>query len=195
VTFDVGSVPLVAHFRALPRQTGSDAMDAYRGVRLGTVIQCENGYYAGGRGGGWIYDNDGERVEQVEGDGGSGHAQNFLDAVRSRNPADLNAPMQVGHMSAIYCHVGNMSYRLGEKVPAKVAGEAIATSPLASERFDSLIAHLSANGIDTSAPALTLGGEIRIDPGTDTCVGPNAAEANALARRSYREPFVVPEEV
>jgi hypothetical protein len=61
----------VAQLRALPMKAGVEAMDHYRGVRLGTVVQCENGYYAGGRGGGWIYDNKGKRVEQVEGDGGA----------------------------------------------------------------------------------------------------------------------------
>jgi predicted dehydrogenase len=195
VTYDVGSVPFVAHFRALPKKTGMEAMDDYRGVRLGTVIQCENGYYAGGRGGGWIYDNDGERVEQVEGDGGSGHAQNFLDALRSRKPGDLNAPMQVGHVSALYCHLANMSYRLGERAPAREARNAMESSPLATERFESLLAHLMANGVDTDAPTLTVGETIQMDPETDTCVGPNAAAANALSRRSYREPFVVPDRV
>jgi hypothetical protein len=132
VAYDVGDFPLVAQLRALPMKAGVEAMDHYRGVRLGTVVQCENGYYAGGRGGGWIYDNKGKRVEQVEGDGGSGHVQNFLDAVRSRKPEQLNAPMQAGHMSALYCQLGNMSYRLGEKVPADVGRKGIATSSLAS---------------------------------------------------------------
>jgi hypothetical protein len=195
VAFDVGDFPLIAQLRALPMRPGMEAMDHYRGVRLGTVVQCENGYYAGGRGGGWIHDNDGKRVEQVEGDGGGGHVQNFLDAVRSRRPQDLNAPMQVGHMSALYCHLGNMSYRLGQKVTADVGRKAMHSSPLASEQLESMIAHLAANGVDTGKPALTLGGVIQMDALTDTCIGPNAAEANALASRRYREPFVLPEQV
>jgi len=191
VSYDTGSVPIVAHFRGLPTKTGSDAMDGYRGIRIGTVIQCEQGYYAGGRGGGWIFDNDGKRVEQVEGDGGEGHVQNFLDAVRSRKPEGLNAPMQVGHVSALYCHVANMSYRLGRKAETAAAREAMQASPLASERFESLLKHLAANDVDTSAPALTLGDVIQMDPETDTCVGPNAEQANALTRRPYREPFAL----
>ena len=191
VAFETGSFPLVAQFRALPMRPGLEAMDHFRGIRIGTVIECENGYYAGGRGGGWIYDGDGQRVEQVEGDGGSAHVQNFLDAVRSRKPQDLNAPMQAGHMSALHCHVGNMSYRLGKKVPAEVARKALQDSPLASDQLDRMIAHLAANDIDTSTPTLALGDVIRMDPKTDTCVGPNAAEANALAKRRYREPFVL----
>ena len=117
--------------------------------------------------------------------------QNFLDAVRSRRPEDLNAPMQVGHMAALYCHLGNMSYRLGQKAPTEVARKAMQSSPLASEQFDAMIAHLAANDIDTSAPTLALGDVIRMDPKTDTCIGPNAVAANALARRTYRSPFVL----
>jgi hypothetical protein len=67
--------------------------------------------------------------------------------------------------------------------------------PLASEQLEAMIAHLAANGVDASGPVLTLGAEIRMDAATDTCVGANAAEANALARRRYREPFVLPEDV
>jgi hypothetical protein len=188
VAFETGSFPLVAQFRALPMRPGLEAMDHFRGIRIGTVIECENGYYAGGRGGGWIYDGDGQRVEQVEGDGGSAHVQNFLDAVRSRKPQDLNAPMQVGHMSALHCHLGNMSYRLGKQVPAEAARQAVQSSPLASDQLDRMIAHLAANGVDASTPTLALGDVIQMDPRTDTCVGPNAAAASALAKRTYREP-------
>ena len=192
VSYETGSVPLIAQFRGLPAKSGSEAMDAYRGIRIGTVIQCENGYYAGGRGGGWIFDNDGKRVEQVEGDGGAGHVQNFLDAVRSRRSEDLNAPMQVGHMAALYCHLANMSYRLGRKVVTETGREAMQENGPARDQFESVVAHLAANHVDLSSPTLTLG-EVQMDPETETFIGPNAAEADALARRRYREPFVLRE--
>jgi predicted dehydrogenase len=191
VAYETGRFPLVAQFRALPMRPGVEAMDHYRGIRIGTVIECENGYYAGGRGGGWIHDLDGKRVEPVEGDGGRDHVRNFFVAVRSRKPEDLNAPMQAGHISALHCHLGNMSYRLGQKVPAEVAGKAVETSKLASEQFASMLAHLATHGVDTTSPTLVLGDTIRMDPKTDTCIGPNAVAANALARRSYRGPFVL----
>lgn len=193
--FETGRFPLVAQFRALPMQSGRQAMDHYRGIRIGTVIQCADGYYAGGRGGGWIFDNDGRRVEQIKGDGGSAHVQNFLDAVRSRKPEDLNAPMQVGHVAALYCHLANMSYRLGVAVPAALGRKAMQSSPLASPQFDEMVAHLVANDVDTSAPGLILGDVIRMDPNTDTCFGPSAARASALVKRRYRTPFVVPDDV
>ena len=94
-------------------------------------------------------------------------------------------------MSALHCHLGNMSYRLGKKVPAEVARKALHDSPLASDQLDRMIAHLAANDIDTSTPTLALGDVIRMDPKTDTCIGSNAAAAGALAKRRYREPFVL----
>jgi hypothetical protein len=117
--------------------------------------------------------------------------KNFLAAVRSRRPEDLNAPMQAGHISALHCHLGNMSYRLGKKVSAEAARKAMQGSALASEQFESMVAHLRLHGVDTSARTLVLGDTIRMDPKTDTCIGPNAAAAGALARRTYREPFVL----
>ena len=97
-------------------------------------------------------------------------------------------------MSALHCHLGNMSYRLGKEVPAEVARKAVQGSPLASDQLDRMIAHLAANGVDTTAPTLALGDAIRMDPKTDTCIGPNAAAAGALAKRTYREPFVLEEQ-
>ena len=50
--YDFDDVPVVVELRNLPMKTGTNAMDHLRGVRMGNIIQCENGYFAGGRGGG-----------------------------------------------------------------------------------------------------------------------------------------------
>ncbi|MDR3717913.1 MAG: Gfo/Idh/MocA family oxidoreductase [Bryobacteraceae bacterium] len=41
------------------------------------------------------------------------HMKNFLSACRSRNYKDLNADVEVGATSAAYCHLANISYRVG----------------------------------------------------------------------------------
>lgn len=41
------------------------------------------------------------------------HFQNFIDCVASRNKADLNAPIEEGHISCALVHLANASYRLG----------------------------------------------------------------------------------
>jgi len=44
------------------------------------------------------------------------HRENFIKAVRSRNPADLNADILEGHLSSALCHLANISYRLGREL-------------------------------------------------------------------------------
>ena len=43
-------------------------------------------------------------------------AQNFYDVVRSRNKADLLAPIEYGVTGAALCHLGNIAYRIGHTV-------------------------------------------------------------------------------
>jgi predicted dehydrogenase len=60
----------------------------------------------------------GESMKHVEAeiDDTTQHMANFLKAVKSRNPADLNADVSVGVASAALVHMANISYRLGRKV-------------------------------------------------------------------------------
>jgi predicted dehydrogenase len=43
-----------------------------------------------------------------------GHFANFIDAVRSGDPSDLNCDILVGHKSTCLPHLGNIAYRVGE---------------------------------------------------------------------------------
>jgi hypothetical protein len=58
----------------------------------------------------------GDNPMNLAGDGDDNHFENFIKAVRSRNPKDLTAPMEVGHLSTAYCHLANISYRLQREV-------------------------------------------------------------------------------
>ncbi len=44
---------------------------------------------------------------------GGDHYKNFVDAVRAKNKALLNGPIETGHLSASIAHLGNIAYRLG----------------------------------------------------------------------------------
>ena len=72
---------------------------------------------------------------------------NFIQAVRSRKRADLNADIEEGHLSSALMHLANISYLVGRS--------------------------------------------IEFDPVKEQIV--KDAPANAMLRRKYREPFVVPE--
>ncbi|MFB3830142.1 MAG: Gfo/Idh/MocA family protein [Bryobacteraceae bacterium] len=45
--------------------------------------------------------------------GGGNNWQNFIDVMRSRNLAELNAPVSEGAISTVLVHLANISYRLG----------------------------------------------------------------------------------
>jgi predicted dehydrogenase len=56
---------------------------------------------------------DQEQQPPVHGGAEKAHFQNFIDCVISRNKADLNAPIEEGHISCALVHLANASYRLG----------------------------------------------------------------------------------
>ena len=196
---DYDPVPIIFEVRGLPRRKGDSAMDNYRKTRVGIVIECEQGYFAGGGGGGWIYDNDDKRVKQFKGDGGGGHIVNFIKAVRSRNVDDLNADIIKGHLSSALCHIANISHRLGQQSTPDLIREAIKDRPPVMETFARFEEHLFNNWIDTANAGIVLGPTLDIDPTTERFIGDGkyglSRWANELLTRNYRKPFVVPEKV
>ena len=102
-------IPLIIEIRGLPMKKDINAMDHVKGVRAGNIIMCENGYFAGGRGGGWVYDLNGKKVKQFPGDGGGTHQENFINAVRNRDRSLLHSEVEEGHFSSVVCHMANIS--------------------------------------------------------------------------------------
>ncbi len=47
---------------------------------------------------------------------GGDHYKNFVDAVRAKNKALLNGPVETAHLSASLAHLGNIAYRLDRKL-------------------------------------------------------------------------------
>jgi len=194
LVYDYSPAPILFEVRGLPRKKEDSAMDHYRGIRIGVVIQCEQGYFAGGEGGGWFYDNAGKHLKQFVGDGGAGHHANFLKAVRSRNPADLNADILEGYISSSLCHLGNISYRVGTETPREEIREAIKADREVLDSFQRFESHLAANEIDLERTRAALGPWLKFDSESERFVGGfNYPRANDLLTREYRPPFVVPE--
>jgi len=196
---DYEPVPIIFEVRGLPRDKTSTAMDDYRGVRIGIVIQCEHGYFAGSGGGGWIYDNDGKKIKQFSSTGGGGHQGNFIQAVRSRDASSLNADILEGHISSALCHVANISHRIGTLSSPEEIQEVIKARPPAVESFERFQEHLVANQVDVSATRPVLGPWLEIDAEAERFASASEYDmeywANQLVTRTYREPFVVPDKV
>ena len=71
--------------------------------------------YLGRMGGGWqVFEGDGKVVDYEHGRfPDEVHAKNFIDCIRSRKLP--NGDIEQGHLSASMAHLGNLSYRVGNK--------------------------------------------------------------------------------
>jgi hypothetical protein len=158
-------------------------------------VQCEDGYWAAGDGGGRIFNNDDSRTDkQFTGRGGAGHHQNFIDAVRSHKRSELNADIEKGHYSSALCHMGNISYRLGKKMSVEDARKMI-DNEYVMDSFDRMVEHLKVNEVDLEKEPITMGPMLTMDPQAEKFVGEYSELANMYIKRNYREPFVVPDQV
>jgi len=195
---DYQPAPILIENRNLPMKKGMNAMDQQHGIREGVILQCERGCFAGMRGGGSVFDNDRKRLKQFAGDGGGGHAANFIAAVRSRKTADLGAPIAVGHVSSSLCHLGNISYRLGAGTPLAAAKSVLEGSRLAGETLDRIEQHLRANEVDLKKTPLQVGRRLSVEMQSEEIAavdGPDAEKAlqaaRSVARGQYRAPYVL----
>ena len=134
------------------------------------------------------FDHDGEVIRTFTGDGN--HFQNFLDAVKSGRPEDLNASCDEGHISSALCHLGNISYVLGSERQLSDGAQPFGDDD-ADESFARFQHHLQENGLETST-RYNLGPALELDPAKEIIIGEHAERANALLTRQYREGFVVP---
>ncbi|HOX56589.1 MAG TPA: Gfo/Idh/MocA family oxidoreductase [Candidatus Paceibacterota bacterium] len=206
--------PLLFEVRGLPQDKASQEqgwnMDKYKGVGVGNVIECEQGYvvvpsYTEAI----VYDKYNKEITRFTGKRRSnvpdlktpvgltaesgGHHGNWIAAVRSRRSKDLHAEILEGHLSAGLVHTGNISYRLGaRKAPGEIK-EALADNRSLTEAYNRMAGHLDANGVDITKDNVQLGMPLKFDPRKERFV--DNAQANELLSRNYRPPFVVPAKV
>jgi predicted dehydrogenase len=187
--------PIYCEVRGLPEKKGSRVMDSFRNTRLGTVLQCEAGYFAGAHLAGAAFDSQGKKIrdfgpttwEAMD----SGHLANFVAATRSRKAADLNADVLQGHLSAACCHLINISHRLGQGADPNLVLERTKVDPLFSDAVGRYHEHLRANEIDFARQEI-LGPALSFDSREERFTGEFGEQANALLRRRYRASFIVP---
>jgi len=201
--YDYKPVPFIFEVRGLPSRAKkadekqSPPMDAFgKIVRVGIWIQCENGYFAAGEGGGWAYQKDGTKIKQFKQNLGEfGHQGNFVKACKSRKAEDNVAPAETAHLSAALCHLGNVAYRVGKEQSAGEISDQIKGNDQASEAFDRVKDHLQKNTFDLEKGKITMSPWLTVDPKAEKFTGEFADKANAYVRRDYRKPYEVPENV
>jgi len=191
VLHDYSTAPLIFETRGLPKATGAGEMDDFRGSQIGVVVQCENGHVLCTSDYGRVraFDRDGNEIKTFE--GGGEHMANFLAAVRSRKPTDLNAEVREGHLSSALCHTGGISHQLGEPRPAADILASIKDNALLRDSVERMFAHLRANEVNIDGPVVTQGAWLEMDPVKERFTNNDAA--NGMLRRDDRPQFAVPE--
>ena len=187
IIHDYGDKSLVFEVRGLKSA-------ALKGASVGVIFEGSDGYVVMPKyDGGAAFDKDGQLVQEFKGGGEDEHFANFLRAVRSRNVKELNADIEEGHISSALCHTGNISYRLGEEVPAGEALTRLAsfkTTDNVKETLDRTLEHLADNKVDPATMKVRIGQPLTCDPVAENFPGNDAA--NQQLTREYRAPFVVP---
>ncbi|MGO9111238.1 MAG: Gfo/Idh/MocA family protein [Thermoguttaceae bacterium] len=194
---DYRPAPVICEVRNVRVTKAPDSMGTYRGRSSGVVIECEGGYFAGDASGGTVFDRQGRKIKDILEQRlpefpDAAHLANFVSAVRTRRAGDLRAEVLDGHVSTACCHMANISYRLGKRLPPEAILETIQGNTELSDAFQRCRDYLRANGIDLAATPAVLGPWLTLDGEQERFVGEFAQGANELCRRVYREPFVVP---
>ncbi len=186
--YDYGTAQMLFEVRGL------DTKD-YKGTKVGNIWFGDKGYvvcpsYSSGI----AYDAEGNKLKEFKGGSDQMHFDNFVKAVRSGKSGDLNCDVEEGHLSAALCHLGNISYRLGQSVPLGdvTFGKG---KPALAEAFGRMKEHLTDNKVDAKETKCLLGRTLIIDPKTEKFVGADVEKANALLFREYRKGFDISEAV
>ena len=153
-----------------------------------------------------VLDRDGMPTKTISGEGNQfgNHVANFLAAVRRREPGLLAAGIGEGVQSTALCHLGNISWRLGDDLAFdEIASRIGVRHP--KDDADGLVARvrgmLRENGCEPADGVIRCGPWVETAAGKETSAaalttdaGPVLADerARALERLDYRAPFLLP---
>jgi predicted dehydrogenase len=195
--FDYGDTQLIFEVRGLPSKSPYPGKESPQtkvtpspfvgNVWIGTegFLVCPS--YTGGV----AYSKDGQILARFQGP--EAHFANFVKAVRSGRKEDLNADILEGHLSSALCHLGNISYRLGEEVPFSKQTNALGDNKEAVATFQSMEEHLKDHSLKLNEVNYRLGKKLVIDPKTETFIGDEPA--NLMLTRPYRKGYEVPAKI
>jgi predicted dehydrogenase len=186
--YELAGVPVVIEVNNLKLSPTRNISGAREGIRIGVVVRCEGGQLRGGTGGMYAVGEDGKKpVKKFPGDGGAGHQENFINAVRSRRHSDIASRILPAEHSAAIAHLANISYRTGGKTndAAEIAGGNQLMETILADQARQLAAW------SVAKPEYTLGRVIDYDPTSGRIVTPDIDPA--LIRKPSRPEFQIPD--
>jgi len=180
--FDYGDSQLTFEVRGLDTP-------AYMGAKVGNIWHGSEGYavssnYAGGS----LFDLKGNKLATFSGGSDQLHFNNFVKAVRSRKREDLTCEAVEGHLSGALCHLGNVSYQLGELRKFGAAPSCVTGSKDTADTFARFEEHLKENKIALDTEQYRMGKELSLEGESFT-----DKTLNHWLTREYRKGFEVPD--
>jgi len=175
-------------------KTGRKGGGIYLRSTGGNYVQCEKGHIMISRGGGKAYDNDGKMIKKYAGDGGRGHAANFINAIRQGSNKSLACEIEIGHQSTVMSHLATIAYRSGKSAPLEQVRESFKDHEDAENTLTSILTQLNGT-VDFKAKPFNLGPKLTYDNKTERFVGEFSDQGNRFIKDVYRAPFIVPDQV
>ncbi len=197
--YDYGKKCIVFETRGLSVDNSADEelnriFQSTKGNKIGVVFYGSEGYVVQRTYSDCIaYDKDFNVIKEFK--GGGDHFGNFLDAVQSRDIADLTGDIREGHLSASLSHLGNISFQVGEQNSVSLTEAESVLSGIKSlddnhKTLARTVQHLKDNNVDLDKYPIAIGPHLKFDPERE--IFPESDEATALCTREYREGFVCP---
>ncbi|MBI3191454.1 MAG: hypothetical protein HYZ36_02230 [Pedosphaera parvula] len=190
--FDFGGTLLLFETRGLVANKSIPGIDKSFPKQVANELYFEAGMVRDGK----FYpkgNKEGEPLAKVEAQvQPGGNFGNFINCVRSRKRAELNAEILEGHLSSALCHLGNISYRLAQERPFEKPRD-FSANAVVGDSVMTLLENTKAIGVDPQKATLWVGPKLEFDPKREKFI--DNPKANQLLTRNYRKPYVVPEKV
>jgi len=191
VAMDTGSVPVQIQLANIAAEPDGKKSPKHKGPGSGYIVQCSGGHYEGRRGSGVAFGLDGKEIRSFKGDSGNlSHQQNFIDAVRKRDPDILNADIVVGNDSTAWCNLANSAFRTSKIYDAGLVTNGLPSMKAQADRLDAILAP---HGVSLDSKEIKVSEVLEVDSKTGKFRGTHADKANEFYKRLYRKEFAVPE--
>ncbi len=109
---------------------------ALEGRSAGVAFYGDAGTLIADRGGWKVY-NSSAKLTDESGNLLGNHLRQFVDSVKSREQPI--ASLEVGHVSSMLCHLGNISYRVGREIRLDAKKQTIVGNAKAKQMMDSAV--------------------------------------------------------